>query len=500
MTFALAYSQAALYTSNQNQYFLHGAASAGVGSLENDWLANTVDPTPVFSFLVQLTFLLGLPFLFHIYYVALLGVYLFSIWGVLIETVKPEWTRLQSLVVITMLIAANSFALRFGLSRIFSQEWRFIFEGGVAGQRLLGTVFQPSTFGALLLLGILLYLRGKKLSAVFCVAIAATVHPTYLLSAGLVTASFMLDTLIEGRSWRQSFNIGLLALMMVVPILLYTWINFQPTSERLTELATQILVEERIPNHILLEEWFGTPVLFQCVLVFTSITFFRKRSIARIMALIAAAIFLLTLFQFETGNQRLALLFPWRPSAVLLPLASSLLIGAAADLLFRETSYFDEAHRVPIIATSSSVLILLAAMGVGSYIYDLRGKQMDPARPMYEFINAYHGQTDRFFIPLKLQDFRLATGAPILVDFKSIPYVDTEVIEWYDRLRIARNFYRDKVYDSQCDQIEEAISTGAVNHVVLNEDQFSLECDSFSELLFSDDHYLVYRLDLKDLD
>src|SRR5207302_3586528 len=41
-------------------------------------------------------------------------------------------------------------------------------------------------------------------------------------------------------------------------------------------------------------------------------------------------------------------------------------------------------------------------------------------------------------IPVDLQGFRLSTGAPIFVDFKSIPYRDDEVIEWYERLRLAQ--------------------------------------------------------------
>ena len=51
--FAVIYAQSPLYTSNQNQYFIHGLASAGYGYLQQDWLANTLDPTPVFSFLVK---------------------------------------------------------------------------------------------------------------------------------------------------------------------------------------------------------------------------------------------------------------------------------------------------------------------------------------------------------------------------------------------------------------------------------------------------------------
>jgi hypothetical protein len=43
---------------------------------------------------------------------------------------------------------------------------------------------------------------------------------------------------------------------------------------------------------------------------------------------------------------------------------------------------------------------------------------------------------DPKLIPVGLQRFRLHAGAPIYVDFKSIPYRDVEVLEW--RRRLAR--------------------------------------------------------------
>jgi hypothetical protein len=492
--FGLIYSQAPLYTSNQNQYLLHGAARAGFGSLENDWLANTVDPTPIFSALVELTYLLRLPFLFHIYYMLLLGLYLYSIWSLLLETLRPDWSRFQQWSVLVLVIAIHSFAFRFALSRLAGQEWRFILEGGFAGQRLLGTVFQPSTFGVLLLFGILMYARNRNFTAVFCIALAATIHPTYLLSAALIIAGFMLDAAIRSRALRQPLYIGVVALVLVSPILLYTWSHFQPTSARLTEIASQILVEERIPNHILLEEWLDATVFFQSALVLTTIMIFRNRSLARIMGVIAAAVFLLTLFQIESGNQRLALLFPWRPSAILVPLANVLVIGYAADRLFKRGNSLIDTYRNSLLGLSLILLIMLAGLGAGSYLYDLRGKQLDPARPMFIYVRTNHVNGDRFFTLPKQQDFRLATGAPILVDFKSIPYVDTEVIEWHDRLRTAQHFYRDKVNQLDCAQIERANTLEAINHVVLGPDQYGLTCPSFGELIFSDDSYQVYKL------
>jgi hypothetical protein len=44
-------------------------------------------------------------------------------------------------------------------------------------------------------------------------------------------------------------------------------------------------------------------------------------------------------------------------------------------------------------------------------------------------------------IAVDLQSFRLSTGAPIYVDFKSIPYQDAEVLEWRRRLIWTKELY-----------------------------------------------------------
>src|SRR2546430_16036943 len=77
--FAAAYTQAPLYYSNQNQYFLHGLAYAGEGLLAEDWLAKTRDPTPVFSALVALTVRVLPPWAFHVYYALFFGAYAVSL-------------------------------------------------------------------------------------------------------------------------------------------------------------------------------------------------------------------------------------------------------------------------------------------------------------------------------------------------------------------------------------------------------------------------------------
>src|SRR5207245_2890450 len=60
------------------------------------------------------------------------------------------------------------------------------------------------------------------------------------------------------------------------------------------------------------------------------------------------------------------------------------------------------------------------------------------------------------FIAIDLQQFRLATGTPIYVDFKSIPYKDDEVLEWQRRLAWCTEVYRDNGAGGRISQDEAA--------------------------------------------
>src|SRR6059058_789366 len=91
--FAAAYCQAPLYYQNQNQYFLHGLADAGVGLLRDDWLANTRDPPPAFSALVSFTARHLHPWAFYLYYALLLGAYASALLGLFASLAGEEATR-----------------------------------------------------------------------------------------------------------------------------------------------------------------------------------------------------------------------------------------------------------------------------------------------------------------------------------------------------------------------------------------------------------------------
>jgi hypothetical protein len=101
---------------------------------------------PVFSGLVFLTYkIFHTQILSYLYYALLMGVYLFSMFGIMDMLFDLRKSKARTLAFTALFFAFHSAALRFVLSRGVDADATFLFEGGVAGQRILGQVFQPST-------------------------------------------------------------------------------------------------------------------------------------------------------------------------------------------------------------------------------------------------------------------------------------------------------------------------------------------------------------------
>lgn len=88
-----------------------------------------------------------------------------------------------------------------------------------------------------------------------------------------------------------------------------------------------------------------------------------------------------------------------------------------------------------------------------------------------------------------MQEFRLATGSPVFVDFKSIPYRDQDVLEWYRRIHLADDFYKRPT----CIGLSSLAAAEAITHVVLPAGEFESGCD-FLSLEFQSASYKVYSI------
>jgi hypothetical protein len=292
-------------------------------------------------------------------------------------------------------------------------------------------------------------------------------HPTYLLSAGTLAAAYWIALFRKGRDLREPIRIAALAMLLVLPIVAYVYLAFLPPSAE----AQEILVEFRIPDHAIPAEWFDLSAVFKLGLIAAATLLAWRTPLRSIMLISIGVGGGLTLLQLLTDSESLALLFPWRISAYLVPLSSAVLAARIALLATRRMG------NPRLVRLASLVTIALAMLsGIGWSAVQFVERQQDPEQKLFEYVSQSMSPGDLFLIPPKMQNFRLATGAPILADFKSIPYRSGEVLEWYERLRLMGWFYRKQVIEIDCTMLETFSVEYGVTHVVLGPDQRSLEC------------------------
>ena len=496
--FAVIYGQSPLYTSNQNSKFLHGLARAGFGYLSNDWLANTIDPLPIFSGLVFITarvFPTGTPF--YLYYALLMGIYLIAILGIMNVVFDISRDKTRNLVFLTLFLVLHSAALRFLLSSVVGIADPFLLEGGVAGQRLLGQVFQPGTFGVFLVLSIYLFLRRQPYWSLASLAVAVYFHSVYLLPGAFLVLAYMWMTFREQRSVIQALKLGVIGLILVSPILIYTSSIFSPSSSYLIFQVNEILVHFRNPHHADVSAWWNWIAAIKVSIVMVALFIVRRTRLFPIIGIVAMGSILLTTIQLITGSNWLALIYPWRASIVLVPLSSSVILAYMVTKLVDSTRARSlKSARWTDIASFILITGLMIA-GIARFHLETIRQQDDNSRPMMDFIRDHKSAADTYLVPTEMEEFRLATGAPIFITFKSVPYLDTDVLEWYDRVSKARNFYRDRVEEVNCNLLRQFQETYAVTHVVLDEDLLLLSCPQLGLELFRDEHYAVFQIEIE---
>lgn len=514
--FGIVYSQAPLYYSNQNQYFLHGLAAAGRGLLQEDWLANTADPTPLFGQLVAFTSRYLPEWAFHVYYGLLQGVYwvsLLSLFSVLAATQDRSRVRLGFA---ALLLLVHSAVLRWGSYRLGGADYVCYFQGWLAAQYVLGPVFQPSVFGVWLVLAVALFLRDRPFAAVASAALSALMHSTYLLPAGMLTLAFLLVLLREGR-WHQAGLLAAWGLVLVTPGVVRILLVFGPTHAEAFAEAQRILVHVRIPHHCLPRVWFDGITLAQvCWIVLALACVYRTRlfPVVSVVFLLSVA---LTLVQMTTQNDTLALLFPWRTSVILLPLATAAILSRFVLVAGRG---FDH----PAAAWASGGLVAVLVVAGLAMLWFRQGFQTnDEELPLLEYVRDHQAQGDLYLLPVQVpnlagtvrgsissdfkplptkrtdtrlipfdfQRFRLFTGTPIFVDFKAIPYKDVEVLEWHRRVRWNEKVYQERDWN-QTGTLAELRREG-ITHVVVTRDRDIQAVGLIT--CYEDVNYRIYRVD-----
>ena len=515
--FAVAHTQSPDYYSNQHQYYLHGFAQAGVGHLDQDWLANTKDPTPAYSRFVAATYRHAGPWAFQAIYFVLLGVYFEAVRRLVGALPGFPSGGPARLLFLTLFVAAHAAILRVASVRLTGVDYPWFLQAGVAAQYLLGPGFQPSAFGVLLIASLAAYVLNRPVLASVLAAATAAMHTTYLLPAGFLTLGYVVVALREGRVLRGLIG-GLLALAIVAPVIWYTYDTFTAENHDQYLEAQWVLVNERIPHHAVVERWWDAVAGVQCGLMVVALWLVRNTRLFPVLAIATSGCVTLTLVQLRVNSPTLALIFPWRLSAVLMPIATAIILGKAAMLVAGRAGPLRPPAR-PAWAFSV-VGAALAAGGVAVYVFELGYSTNDAEVGLLNYVSDHKKPGDVYLLPVKfptlkkevpasqsktfappvrvgavgipvdLQRFRLWTGAPIYVDFKAPPYATEEVFEWKRRMKECEKWYAQRDWDSP--EIWREVKLAGITHVVATADK-DVTSAALQEV-YRDESYRLYRI------
>jgi hypothetical protein len=410
-----------------------------------------------------------------------------------------------------MFLAVHACLLRVASAWLTGVDYPWYLQAGLAAQYLLGPGLQPSAFGVLLVVSLAAYANGRPVLAGGLAAGAAVMHSTYLLPAGLLTLGYMVGLVRDGRRLK-ALAAGSFALAVVLPAIAYNLRTFLPEDDAQLREAQHILADVRIPHHTVVAHWLDPVAYAQIGVMVAGLVVLRRTRLFLPLAVPAVASVILTVIQVMTESDALALLFPWRFSVLLMPVAVAVLLAKLAALVGRLV----DGPAVTWASLGAAGLLAVGGVWVtvsgrgyrvneaeGPLLEDVRGqvrpgevyllpvkratlKPETPASQSKTFVPPV--RTGQVGIPVDLQRFRLATGAPIYIDYKAVPYAPAEVLEWLRRVDNGARWYQERDWDTK-GIMDEVIAAG-ITHVVAAADRDVRS--TRLERVYADDSYRVY--------
>lgn len=471
-----------LYYDNQNTKYLHALANAGFGFLHEDWLARTKDGLPLFTFLLEAIFRGTGPAGFYLALIASYGI--FVLCALLVYRHLSEKHDIPALGLAVVL------ALIFALGTI-SDVQRLTFQG-FAEQYILSGYFQTADFGVLLLLSVLLFVKRFALMSIVCILAAAAMHPGYVAPGATLIAIFCAYDVLHPRAGAGSaakalklavYGLGLIALAALA----YTLNNLFAATDTQTQMeAHRVLTDIRIPRHAAPSVWLNQNAAIQAFICLLAAWLLPPGRLRFVIRLGTAALALFTLLALLPGTQTYRLVAPWRISVVLVPLAT-LALCAIAVVRMNRAGWFQPSNGKRAAAASLGAMFVCVA--AGSAFSAAKFLRAEPAYRGHVRANLASGQ--HYLTPPGLADFRLATGAPQYVTFKSHPYQDVEVLEWHRRLKVAHAIYRGETVD--CEELRAVSAQDAVTHILITKGGPALSC-SFATQVFEEGGARIFSL------
>jgi hypothetical protein len=481
IAFVVALAQDPLYTANQNTKYLHGAAAAGYGDLARDWMANTVDPLPVFTWLVRALFSVGLPGLSYVIFALLAGCYAWWLTSAMSGAGLVPDTRARIVPFMSALVLTQA---------VFAKWPR-----GLAEQYLLDHYLQPCVFGVLLIAAVVLYLRERVLAAVVLAAVASWIHPDYLPTSITCIAVFAtVSPRRRGFDAALCARVVLLAALLLAPLLWHVRWLLRPTSPETWRRSLDVLVRYRIPHHTEVRQWFDVHEALHVVVMAAGTWLAKSRGLRHVMAALLALVVGSLAATAIFGLETVAAITPWRASVLLMPLALAVLVARALDAAARR---WPESQRV-VSGTAWVLLGLAAAYGGVRQVEFTRRYAGATPMPAMLWVREHAAAGATYLVPPRdssFERFRLVTGAPIVINWKTHPYRDVELLDWQRRLEATERFFAADSAGKACAELRDlAAAYGASHAVVPALHPLDVAACPGTTQVYADTHFRVVRI------
>jgi hypothetical protein len=424
------------FGSNQNTYLLH-AVGPSLPQLQDDWYLHTTDPFPVFTAVARLaggtigfaveSFVLTLA--------SFAGLFLIA-WTLL--RMAPQAIRCAVPPLAVLLLSAVCYLLPH--TRVPVLSWVQPFRG-LGGQYLMSvpSLFQPSDCGALILLGAGIatsavtsrFRRPLWVVAAGLAVATCALHPTYLAPLAVALLGFAVADLTASRTirrfgWYAGTGVAAIALVVATnPIVRGSFTHDGGEPQR-------YLAFERIPHHTLVSHWDPRDAVSAILVIAgAGLTVWLTRAwwAATVLSVCLMVAVVTALTVEVTRSVALAMMFPWRITVFLVPVATLIVIVCLVRLIAERLQH------VSAVLLPVSIFMSLACLWVGAY---LTVNAPDPtSSPPVRVIRAAR-PSGVGLIPLELDNVRLNTPAAVYVDWKSHPYASADLAEWKRRIAAAR--------------------------------------------------------------
>jgi hypothetical protein len=282
----------------------------------------------------------------------------------------------------------------------------------------------------------------------------------------------------------------------VLPVIWHNQTALSAASPEASSMALNIIVHERIPHHAVPASFWNTTANIQlAIMVVGLILAFRYRRLFYIMLSLFTGGVIVSLVQLLTNSDSLALMAPWRVSVLLVPLSTALIIAFIVSG-FISLLHMDNPKFLMLFLPLALYVVFINVSG-GISLQDMYGSGRRERRlvQMMDYVRENKRPEDLYMIPPTdnyFDDFRLYTGAPVFINWKSHPYKDVEVLEWYKRVQQADLFYKSGGAD-KCAQLQALIDEYGITHVVFKSKEIPLACE-FAKEIMRIENFVIYTI------